>query len=374
MPSSYEVYNTNDDWRWVLYGSAWKAQTFTVGASGHTVTSVKLKFWRIGNPGTVTVSIRATDVDGHPTGSDLTSGTIDGNTFTTDSNGAFYEISLAEYTLTAGTKYAIVVRATGGGISDQVWWRLDASSPTYTGGNSEYSADSGGSWTSILTWDCMFEVWGNPPSINLPSHLLHAGYWPRTYWPSCYWDPDYWPEYGTGAPPSIVPLPLEPGYWQPTYWCHNYWHPTYWQRYGVTIPPIIVDSGSPRPRKPLDLSIPEYGLLTLLLRKLRLRRKATVSVKSVTRDSGIKQSIIVALLEEGMSEGEAEEQYRLQAVGEYMFVAVGDDVTCEECMDHDGETYTLDEVDSLFPYAEEVDESLIMPMVHINCRCTLNKQ
>lgn len=278
MPSQYEAYDTNDDSQWVIYGSVyWRAQTFTVGASGHTVTSVKLKFFRTGNPGTVTVSIRETDGSGHPKSSDLPTGvgTIDGNTFTTDGAGALYEIPLTECTLTANTKYAIVVRATSGNVNNKVWWRLDGSSPTYSDGNSEYSLDSGGSWTSDLTRDFMFEVWGNTLAINLPSHLLHAGYWPTTYWLSCYWDPDYWPEYGAGVPPSIVPLPLEPGYWQPTFWLQNYWNPKYWQRYGTTIPPIlIVDSGSPRIRKPLHLSIEEYGLLVLLLRKLRLRRKA----------------------------------------------------------------------------------------------------
>jgi len=42
---------------------------------------------------------------------------------------------------------------------------------------------------------------------------------------------------------------------------------------GPPTPPTIIDSGSPRPLKPLDLSIEEYGLFVLLLRKLRLRRK-----------------------------------------------------------------------------------------------------
>jgi len=106
----FEYYNTGDDSVGMAYSNYWVAQTFTVGATGHTVTSVKLLLCRAGSPGTVTVSIRATDGT-HPTGTDLTSGTIDGNSLTTNSAGAWYEIVLTEYPLSANTKYAIVVQA-----------------------------------------------------------------------------------------------------------------------------------------------------------------------------------------------------------------------------------------------------------------------
>ena len=171
MPSLYEYYNTGDDgysWEYDVY---WKAQTFTVGATGHTVSSVKLKLFRYGSPGTVTVSIRATDGSGHPTGPDLTSGTIDGNSLTTNSSGLWYEITLTEITLSASTKYAIVVRAPSGTGSNFLCWKRDGSSPTYTDGNEEDSSNSGGAWTSDATKDLMFEVWGNatgpPPSIDI---------------------------------------------------------------------------------------------------------------------------------------------------------------------------------------------------------------
>jgi hypothetical protein len=77
--SIYEYYNTGDTSVASIYGDIWDAQTFTPSVA-HTITSVKLKLYRIGNgPGTITVGIRATDVDGLPTGSDLCSGTTDGN-------------------------------------------------------------------------------------------------------------------------------------------------------------------------------------------------------------------------------------------------------------------------------------------------------
>ena len=70
--------------------------------------------------------------------------------------------------------------------------------------------------------------------------LLASGFWPSTYWPSSIWVQDYWPEYGTVAPTPYV------------------------------------DGGSPTIPKPQDLSIPEYGLIALLVGRWRRKRAARV--------------------------------------------------------------------------------------------------
>jgi len=163
-PQQYEYYNTGDDSFVGVRGVYFKAQTFTVGAVGHAVTSVKLLLYRVGSPGTVTVSIRATDGT-HPTGSDLTSGTINGNSLSTDSAGVWYEIALTSYALSADTKYAIVVRApSGADYNNELRWRYDSTSPTYNGGNREDSDSSGVTWSSNTASDLMFEVWSNSQS------------------------------------------------------------------------------------------------------------------------------------------------------------------------------------------------------------------
>jgi hypothetical protein len=166
LSALFENYVTGDDGAVECYGVNWKSQTFTVGGTGHTVSSVKIKAYRVGSPGTLTVSIRATDANGHPTGSDLTSGTIDANTFTTNTAGAWYEITVSSYSLSANTKYAIVVRATGGDASNLVYWRTDSSEPTYTDGNLERSTDGGSSWEATA-YDAMFEVWGDSTTYCL---------------------------------------------------------------------------------------------------------------------------------------------------------------------------------------------------------------
>lgn len=169
VPTMYENSQTFPGGSSAVYATGWKAQTFTVGATAHTVTSVVLRMARVGSPGILTVSIRDTDVNGHPTGSDLTSGTIDANGFTTA--GDWYEIVLTEYALSANTKYAIVCRALSAVYpTSYVNWRQDSTNP-YAGGNRENSVDSGGTWTSTGGTDFTFEVFGNPSSISVTRYI-----------------------------------------------------------------------------------------------------------------------------------------------------------------------------------------------------------
>lgn len=162
MVTRYEEYTVGDDSGSTIYGNYWSAQTFTVGAAGHTVTSVKLKMYRIGTPGILTVSISATGGDGKPTGGALTSGTTNANLFTTTAPGQLYEIAVTEYILSPNTKYAIIIRISGGDWANCVPYRYDESSPTYDGGNWLASPNSGSSWGAYTGVDMMFEVWGFP--------------------------------------------------------------------------------------------------------------------------------------------------------------------------------------------------------------------
>lgn len=158
--TSYESYTSGEDIATEVYGVNWSAQTFTT-TSSHTVSQVKIKAYRTGTPGTVTVSIRAVDDSDHPMGYDITSGTIDADAeFSDSSPGDWETISVTDTALEDDTMYAIVVRAVGGDASHKIHWRAnDAGS--YSGGNREYSTDSGVSWDADATDDHMFEVLGN---------------------------------------------------------------------------------------------------------------------------------------------------------------------------------------------------------------------
>ena len=160
----YQYYDTGADGDRDAYTNNWGGQTFTP-AMTHLIASVKLKLFRVGTPGTLLVSIRATSA-GKPTGGDLCSGTIDANTLTEDTNGDWYEITLGNgYEVAPDITYAIVIKATGGDADNKVSWRADVSFPTYLGGTYVSSSDSGTDWSAFSGVDTMFEVWGTgPPS------------------------------------------------------------------------------------------------------------------------------------------------------------------------------------------------------------------
>src|SRR3990167_979978 len=154
-------YNTGDD---AIGGNAfgvnWKGQTFTtVGA--FDITKVSLKLVRTGSPGNLTVSIRATDGGGLPTGANLVAKTQSGDAITTDSGGEWVDFTFASaYGLSATTKYAIVLAAPdAGGAPDLIGWRGDTTSPTYADGSVMFSSDSGVNWTAATTDDWMFETY-----------------------------------------------------------------------------------------------------------------------------------------------------------------------------------------------------------------------
>jgi hypothetical protein len=152
-----ESYNTDDDGYSTFWTTMWRGQTFTT-LSSYSIKKVKLKLYRVGSPGTVTVSIKETDVDGKPTGEDLASGTFDGSSLTDDTDGEWQEVIFdSAYSLESATKYAIVIRLNGNG-TNCLAWRKDTSSPTYDDGQYVYSNDSGSSWT-LHAHDAMFEIY-----------------------------------------------------------------------------------------------------------------------------------------------------------------------------------------------------------------------
>ena len=159
MATKYENHITGDDSQNTVYGVNWEGQTFTP-STGHTVTSVKIKIWRVLSPRTITGSIRATS-SSVPSGVDLCSGTTDGDTLPTTLGAAEWrEITLGGGTLlTASTEYAICVRATSGDSSNYVQWR-DDDDAGYGDGQRAFSSNSGTAWTASSGHDLMFEEWG----------------------------------------------------------------------------------------------------------------------------------------------------------------------------------------------------------------------
>lgn len=154
----FEYHNSGGDASAVPDSTQAMAQTFTPSVA-HTITKVNLQLGRaVTVPVTITISIKATDSNGHPTGSALCSGTTEAVGLPTYGSEIWREVSLGAGTaLTADTQYAIVMTLS----NDSASWKYDNTDPTYTGGCYLFSADGGSTWTANSGRDLMFEEYGN---------------------------------------------------------------------------------------------------------------------------------------------------------------------------------------------------------------------
>ena len=160
----YQFYSSGDDGNRDVYGANWRGQTFTPEIT-HIVSKVKLKLFRVGTPGLITVVIKATSYE-KPTGGDLCKGTLSGDDITDDTGGEWLEISLGDgQQLVKGTQYAIIIKALNGDAGNYVSIRADVAESTYAGGTDCGTTDSGADWDTYSATDLMFEEWGvGPPS------------------------------------------------------------------------------------------------------------------------------------------------------------------------------------------------------------------
>lgn len=166
QPRVYEKYLCDDDGIHQLFGTTWKAQTYTIGTDGynqqHDIIHVRLLMYRTGNPGDITVGIRNTAA-GVPFGADLCNVTVNANAFTAIGPGIWYQF---DFTTTANQNlagiYAIVCRCPLGDAVNLVNWRgrIGIGATAYTGGSVYTSINSGGAWAPNANDDFMFECWG----------------------------------------------------------------------------------------------------------------------------------------------------------------------------------------------------------------------
>lgn len=152
-------------------GTAWRAIVFKTGVAAYKITSAKFYMHKEGGTtygGIVTVSLRATDANGKPTGTDLCSGTVAVSSLgTANPATGWTEISLGVgCTVSANTRYAWLLRdnsANGYGnfeyVSSQDPYQGDAQ------GIRINSADSGATWTTptfsgvqVAVW---YQIWGD---------------------------------------------------------------------------------------------------------------------------------------------------------------------------------------------------------------------
>lgn len=163
-----------------LSGATWVNQIFKCEVASR-ITSIKLKMYRSGSPGTITASLQLLDGSRDPDGSDIvgTVGTYNGDSLTTDTDGEWVEFTCSGVDLTLGTEYAIVVRALSGDNSNWAAVKINEESITGSyvlsfeyGGSSSTSYDSGSSWSESPDYNILYEVWGTLP-LTAPTVTVH---------------------------------------------------------------------------------------------------------------------------------------------------------------------------------------------------------
>jgi len=198
----------------VFSSSQWNAQTFTAGTSGPlTRVDVNLYCYFCGGaPPAITVSIRATS-GGVPTGGDLATTSTTITNWPTGQKMFFTANFSAPTTVSAGTQYAIVIRASAAFTAGQLAFSMSALSPSvgndlYPRGQLLYSTTSGSAWTVAYatsgTADALFITYvgtgasGYNSSGNLVSSVKDGGTSPT--WSTVSW---------TGSAPTGTALKFQ---------------------------------------------------------------------------------------------------------------------------------------------------------------------
>ena len=163
---------TSQDAETSIRGNSWLVQNINITGANQLPSSVKIWSYRVGMPGNITISIRATNGTGYPIGPDLVSGTVNASTWSSGSSGAWNEVifDTHEFIAINKTNYSIVIRVPNGDLSNKVNIKYK-SSGTYTGGFVLDSVDGGTSWTPYTSMDLGFQELGTAVSYPIQSWL-----------------------------------------------------------------------------------------------------------------------------------------------------------------------------------------------------------
>ena len=150
MDRPYENYLVEGNSEEPISGAKWSAQAFTP-QENHNLAAVIVRLRKEGLVGTVTASIRSTDINGLPAGNDLCSGTLDN----ISEEYAWYLINFTSYyKAQAGIKLALILRAPD--AVGTLYWRFDSGTPAYHRGLLIRSEDSGTTWILPATFPYVF--------------------------------------------------------------------------------------------------------------------------------------------------------------------------------------------------------------------------
>lgn len=149
-----DYHNTGDVSGEFMSLTSWRGMTFNA-SEDYTIQTVSLKLYRTDVVDTIWVMLRALNATSLPVGNaNLSVGSYDVSGITTNTAGAWYNITMSGYELTEGTNYSIVAFSTVAGSN--LRWRYGGD---FARGEDVNSAD-GIAWSFRSDQDFVFEVWG----------------------------------------------------------------------------------------------------------------------------------------------------------------------------------------------------------------------
>lgn len=149
------IYEFDDDIALHWY----RAQTFTPQQNIY-LSKVSLLVGKLGNPGTLTISIRNTDTNGLPTGSDICFRQRNTTDMIEWPDALWYDFQfLVPPLLQAGKRYAIVGKAPSGFLGNWVTWKHNDTSDLYLAGEVCGSVNDGNTWIKEINCDYMFKTY-----------------------------------------------------------------------------------------------------------------------------------------------------------------------------------------------------------------------
>ncbi len=154
-------YETGDTAGLAFRDTDWLGQHITTG-SAYTITRIGMKLYRVaGTTGTITAGVRTSPFDG---GTDIATGTVAASTLTTDTNGDWVYFDLgAGAALSNNTSYMLWVHWDTH-TANQLFWRVNFTTASYSGGEKWSSNNSGTTWTATASQDLMFRTYSGSAS------------------------------------------------------------------------------------------------------------------------------------------------------------------------------------------------------------------
>lgn len=158
-----EYYDTGGDTPTYIYGDNCYAQTWTT-TSAYNLGQVELYIWKTGSPTWALYVMIYETADGKPSNW-LKTYSLPSSSC--PSSPTWFNFTYTPFSLSASTKYAIVLKIqSGGDVSNCYNWEFDTGSSTYTGGDYGYSSDGGTTWTMTDGKDFMFKTYSATNSYS----------------------------------------------------------------------------------------------------------------------------------------------------------------------------------------------------------------